>query len=146
MAPSIFIADQMLISEDEMDTGSALEKHFQRLKERFPDAAIQVDSGKSTHSVHIPELNLPVGWNLNKVAIWFTVPDGYPSSSPDCFWSTDLRLTGNREPVSSNTNTPHPLAPAGSRWYSWHVKGWSPITHDLVSYVSAIRDRLGRIS
>lgn len=134
----------------QLASGSTLEKHFTRLTGRYPNATIQenpiqANQGGLTYSVHIPEIDLPVGWNKSKTSVWFIVPAGYPSSTPDCFWSEDLRTIGGVEPKNSNTGTIHPLAPAGSRWYSWHVKAWSPITGDLLSYVSTIRDRLGRI-
>lgn len=129
----------------ELPSGSTIEKHFTRLTARYPNATIQAIQGTQTCSVHIPEIDLPVGWNKSKTSIWFIVPAGYPSSTPDCFWSEDLRTTGGIEPKSSNTVTIHPVAPAGSRWYSWHVEAWSPVTGDLLSYVSTIRERLGRV-
>jgi hypothetical protein len=129
----------------ELPSGSSIEKHFTRLTTRYPNASIQAIPGTQTYSVHISEIDLPAGWNKSKTSIWFIVPAGYPSSTPDCFWSEDLRTMGGVEPKSSNTGTIHPFAAAGSRWYSWHVKAWSPITGDLLSYVSTIRDRLGRV-
>lgn len=136
---------QMPILVGKMESGTTLERHFLRLKERFADATIRLDPGVRTHSVHIPLIDLPTGWNKDKTAIWFTVPDGYPSASPDCFWSEDLRLPAGGEPKSSQTNNPHPMAPAGSRWFSWHAQSWNPATCDLYSYMSIIRNRLEQL-
>ena len=139
------IVVRMLILESEMEPGSTLERHFLRLKDRFPDAVIRPDQGQRTYSIHIPALDLPAGWNRAATAIWFTVPDGYPSAVPDCFWSEDLRFAVSGEPKNSQTSNPHLMAPPGSRWFSWHVNNWNPVTCDLCSYMSTIRDRLERL-
>lgn len=125
------------------DVGSILppvEAHFKRLRELYPSASCKA-IGDGRFLIHIPGVILPAGWSKSITNIWFIAPDGYPGAAPDCFWADpDLRLAGGRLPQNSSEQlVPGTTTPA--LWFSWHIGRWTPATHDMRTYASAMRSR-----
>lgn len=122
-----------------------LEAQLQRLAERNPGTT-WVDRGANGQLVTFPSFALPDGWNKRSTQLKFLVPQGYPYSRPDSFWTDgDLRVQGQQQ-MPQNTQI-NPVIPevAGMVWFSWHLQQWSPNRDDLFSWVASMRDRLKRV-
>ena len=124
----------------------ALEEHFARLRELYPEATMTA-APESAMRIHIPAFPLPPGWSQSETQVWFVVPAGYPGANPDCFWAeAELHLANGGAP----RNTSVQLLPGTSTqtlWFSWHVvRGWNPVTHDLRTYVAMIAARFQEVS
>ena len=92
--------------------------------------------------------NVPIrnGWNCQMVDVLFIAPPGYPAAMPDCFWVTpQLRLDNGALPQAANDATVIPGDPVPGRpvtWFSWHLQTWDPSRDKLVTFYSAIMQRL----
>lgn len=114
------------------------------LKEAFPGSTLEALPG-GVELVAVPEVPLVSGWSKSTTAVWFLIPVGFPSATPDCFFADiDLRLANGAQPASSGIQE-IPNAGKGARlWFSWHVNGWRPARDTLLTYMRVIRDRLDR--
>ena len=110
----------------------------------FPGSTLESISG-GAGLVTVPDVSLPEGWNKRTTTIWFLVPVGYPSATPDCFYAdSDLRLVNAAMPGSSGMQEIPNVGGGPRLWFSWHVSGWQPTRDTLLTYVRVIRDRLNR--
>mgnify|MGYP003385446128 CR=1 FL=1 len=118
----------------------AVEAHFRRLREQYPAASCTA-MGNGCFLIHIPGVFLPAGWSKTVTNIWFVVPAGYPGASPDCL-SADaaLHLPNGQLPQNSGQQLV-PGTSTNALWFSWHIGRWSAISHDLRTYISAMRGR-----
>ena len=123
--------------------GSIAELHFEALRAAYPGSDMQGLPG-GIWLVRVPGVPLPAGWNQPATTVWFLVPVGYPSATPDCFYADlPLRLANGAMPGASGLQQiPH----VGTQymWFSWHVGSWNPGRDTLLTYVRVIRDRLSR--
>ena len=120
-----------------------LETHLELLRQRFPQADLQVlPSGEGI--VVIPEFPLPTGWNATQTTVSFVAPVGYPFAKPDCFWtSPSLRLISGAMPASTGYN-PRPGTTDQWLWFSWHMERWDPNRDSIVTYAYVIDQRFQR--
>lgn len=91
--------------------------------------------------IHLPSMDLPLGWSTTNVDVWFAIPVGYPAARLDCFWTAgDLRLANGTTPVNSGLQA---LPGLGQQvvWFSWHVSSWSPASDSLSTYARFILRR-----
>lgn len=120
-----------------------LQRHFERLLLRRPDATIEElpDSGAL---ITIPNYVLPAGWSKSQTTVYFVALNSYPEVAPDCFWiEHDVTLVNGCPPKSSGTNRiPHREFPV--LWFSWHVSNWVPTRDGMFTYLAVIDDRLQR--
>lgn len=124
-----------------------LKKHFERLKERHPDATlIALPSGAAM--VTVPGCALRSGWPVEVVTLRFLAPNGYGVAAPDCFWvEPRLTLNGGTPPKNSAYENQIPETANKAHWFSWHVdsdKGgrWLPNLHDLLTWLNMCFARL----
>lgn len=118
---------------------------FEQVKGRHPNAELtELPSGAGL--VHLPGYQLPPGWSLEQVSIWFIIPVGYPGPFPDCFWTTSgLRLAGGVLPTNTQDPQQIPETQIMAHWFSWHIvdqaTNWNPNRDDLETYVRVIDER-----
>ncbi len=120
-----------------------LQSYLQEFKNQGADIQRRADG---SYLITIKGVDLPAGWNPQKVDILFIAPPGYPAAKPDCFWvSPPVRLSNGAIPQSANEGTPLPydLTP-GRRltWFSWHLQIWDPNRSRLEQFYRAIVQRL----
>jgi hypothetical protein len=130
-------------------TPPVVQKHFERLKERHPGAALSpLPSG--AHLITVPGCSLPQ-WRLEKATIRFLAPNGYSVAGPDCFWvEPQLSLNGQNPPQlpkNSAYNSQIPETEIKAHWFSWHVDAarggkWSPNLHDFITWLNVCFERL----
>jgi hypothetical protein len=121
-----------------------IEKHFERLKERYPGATLTPLPGE-TEMITVPECSLEPGWPVQKITVRFLAPNGYPVACPDCFWvEPKLILNGHGVPKSSTVDSLIPGTEIKAHWFSWHVTGgrWCSNLHDLLTWLSICFKRL----
>lgn len=119
--------------------------HVERLREREPDLQLQrLPDGSQL--ISIPNVALPAGWNKPATAVHLLAPQGYPFAQPDCFWTdADLRLSSGALPQNTGLSTPIPHMPTqAALWFSWHLQAWNAARDDLLTWLTAIRQRLGQ--
>lgn len=91
--------------------------------------------------IHVPQVELPLGWSKPSVDVRFVLPVGYPAARPDCFWvDLDLRLASGRMPQNTGSN----VLPGTSEtllWFSWHVQQWHPNSHTAMTWLRVVRKR-----
>lgn len=117
-----------------------VERHFEELLANRPGATI-VANGDGSHTIKVPNLAIPSGWNRDCVAVAFVAPTGYPLASPDCFW-TEPGLALSHGGVPLNTGqTPGPGVEVGWLWFSWHPACWNANDSNMETYLNIIRRR-----
>jgi hypothetical protein len=116
-----------------------VERQFADVRKRHKLARIVTGVDGQT-VVRIPAVKLSPGWNQEFADITFIVPIGYPHVAPDCFYTESvLRLASGQEPANSNVQA---VFDGQYRWFSWHVKSWSPKTDTLDAYARFCERRL----
>jgi hypothetical protein len=99
-----------------------------------------------SYLITIKGVNLPAGWNPQRVDIFFIAPPGYPAAKPDCFWvAPPVRLSNGAIPQNANEGTPLPYDQTPGRsftWFSWHLQMWDPNRSRLENFYRAIAQRL----
>lgn len=114
------------------------------LKEAFPGSTLEPLPG-GVELVEVPEVPLAPGWNKSTTTVWFLIPVGFPSATPDCFFAdVDLRLANGAQPANSNVQEIPNAGKGPHVWFSWHTSGWRPTRDTLLTYMRVIRDRLNR--
>jgi hypothetical protein len=120
-----------------------LQTYLQEFKHQGTDIQRRADG---SYLITIKGVDLPAGWNQQKVDIFFIAPPGYPAAKPDCFWvSPRLRLFSGAIPQSANEGTalPYDLNPSRPlTWFSWHLQMWDPNRDGLDRFYRAIVQRL----
>lgn len=122
-----------------------IERHVEKLRRIQPGVQIKEAPGVQAVMVEIPDVQLPKGWNKERITVRFLVPLAYPAAPPDCFWVDEgFALEGGRMPQGSRLE---PLAGVNLPlvWFSWHVQQWDPNTHTVSSFFQVIKDRLGKV-
>jgi hypothetical protein len=122
-----------------------IDLHFERLRERYPDATMTELRGTGW-SVCVPNVCLPAGWSKSSTRVLFIAPQGYPFANPDCFWTdADLRLANNGVPQNANPSNPMPGSNEPLFWFSWHlVQPWNPSRDDFLTWMAVMKQRFAR--
>lgn len=121
---------------------SIFEQQFEVLKQWYPTAAFQVRPDGRLIQV---EMDVPPGWNKDRVKVTFIAPNGYPQARPDCFWTdNDLRLAGGGQPANASANHNGHGGPEQLLWFSYHASAWNPNKDSLLTYVNIIKQRLNQ--
>jgi hypothetical protein len=117
-----------------------LEREFEEVRQRFPNATIRAIAGQ--HLVSLGQAPLPAGWNKQTSNVYFFVPAGYPHANPDCFYlDPDVRLANGALPANAQIQQLADLGPA--LWFSYHVSRlWKPGRDRLLTWVATIAGRL----
>jgi len=120
-----------------------LQTYLQEFKHQGTEIQRRADG---SYLITIKGVDLPAGWNPQKVDIFFIAPPGYPAAKPDCFWvSPRLRLSSGGIPQNANEGTalPYDLNPSRPlTWFSWHLQMWDPNRDGLDRFYRAIVQRL----
>jgi hypothetical protein len=112
-----------------------------RLKGDYAEASWQA-LPNGTVLVTVPAVDLPKEWMKERVKVRFVLPVGYPNARPDCFWTeADLRLIGSRTPKNTGANQIPGAPPENLLWFSWHIQGWSPNDHTVLTWMRVIKKR-----
>lgn len=120
-----------------------LAAHFERLKERFPEATLtRLPSGAAL--VTVPGCPVQPGWPVPKVTIRFLAPNGYPVAKPDCFWVEPKLSLNGQAAVPKNSTYDNQIAETAikAHWFSWHIDAWSPNRHDFLTWLNICFTRL----
>lgn len=121
-----------------------IERHFNRLRERCPKAAL-LALPKAAWLITVPNEPLPPGWSATEVTLRFIAPNGYAVAAPDCFWvEPALTLNGGTVPKNSQRKHQIPDTELSAHWFSWHVENgkWSANRHDLLAWYGICQKRL----
>ncbi len=123
-----------------------VQKHFERLKERYPNATLTPLSG-GTQLITVPGCSLPSRWPVEEVTIRFLAPNGYAVAGPDCFWVEPQLTLNGQIPKNSGHNNLIPETQINAHWFSWHVDAenggrWSPNQHDFLTWLNICFKRL----
>jgi hypothetical protein len=120
-----------------------LQSYLQEFKNQGADIQRRADG---SYLITIKGVDLPTGWNPQKVDVLFVAPPGYPAAKPDCFWvSPPVRLSNGAIPQAANEGTPLPYDLTPGRpltWFSWHLQMWDPNRSRLEQFYRAIVQRL----
>jgi len=117
--------------------------HLERLRARYAHAQALAVTGTG-NLISLPAMGLVAGWSKPSTEVHFFAPEGYPYAKPDCFWADeDLRLANGAMPQSTNLTAPAGLG-KGGLWFSWHTEHWNVARDDLLTWVAAIKTRLGQ--
>lgn len=121
-----------------------IEKDIDELKKKFGEQLIVTPLPSGAHLIEIRNYKLVPGWDQERVTILFVAPPAFPAAQPDCFWVEPggIRFQGGRTPQSSNDSNPIPEAGPRGTWFSWHLQGWNPNWHTLMSFFKVIEKRL----
>lgn len=144
-------------------------QHFDRLREKFPQATARVlgrvdidppvpseEFTRREYLVTVSDLPVPTGWNRDKVTVYLIVPAGFPFKGTEHFFTDpELRLADGRMPyITTPThfyyhfesrrydilNWPEDV-PGSVLWFHWRMHGWRPKIHDLVTCVRSVQQR-----
>lgn len=124
---------------------SRIEKDIEELKAKFGDRLVVKLLPSGTRLIEIQNYKLPAGWDQQQpVTIIFTIPPAFPAAQPDCFWVEpgQLRFNGGNTPQNCNDSNPIPEVGPRGTWFSWHMQGWNPNLHTLMSFFKVIELRL----
>jgi hypothetical protein len=117
-----------------------VQRHFEALLEKRPGATLAANDDQS-HTITVPDLQIPPGWNRDRVAVAFVAPAAYPIAQPDCFWAEPgLALAHGGVPQNTGQN-PGPNIGPGWLWFSWHPSNWDANKSDMETYLKIIRRR-----
>lgn len=121
-----------------------IEQDIEELRERFGDCLTVTPLPSGAHLIEVRNYKLVPGWDQEFVTILFVAPPAFPAAQPDCFWvePVGLRFQGGKTPQSSNDSNPIPEVSRRATWFSWHLQGWNPNWHTLMSFFKVIEKRL----
>jgi hypothetical protein len=127
----------------------AIHDGIDRLRTRWPQSHYCPGS-YGQYLILIPGVMLPEGYRENICTVLFIVPPGFPAARPDHFFTDiEIRLENGALPkgtlMEGCNNTPlhdWPQWEGHCQWWSWHLQMWDPNYSGLVTFFSAIRQRL----
>lgn len=123
---------------------SRIESDIEELKVRFGDRLVVSQLPSGARLIEIRNYKLQTGWDQQFATIVFIAPPAFPAAQPDCFWVEPgpLRFNGGHTPQNCSDTNPIPEVGQRGTWFSWHMQGWNPNWHTLMSYVKVIEQRL----
>ena len=123
---------------------SRIEQDIEILKAKFGERLFVSPLPSGARLVEIRNYRLVSGWDREIVTIIFVVPPAFPAAQPDCFWVEPgpLRFNGGHTPQNINDTNPIPEVGPRGTWFSWHMQGWNPNMHTLMSFFKVIEQRL----
>lgn len=126
---------------------SRVDDEVDLVRARFPTAEVDPHG----QWVLVPDVALPTGWSMDSTPVLVEVPQGYPSTPPDNFYtSPDLKLASGAVPANTSGIRVFDETP----WlqFSFHVEAadWRPHaeianSHTLVTYLEGVLQRLEEV-
>jgi hypothetical protein len=143
------IVDSELALKREYPRPVPLEHQLDDLRRKYPAASIGEERDQfGQRLLSVPGVILPKGWAPTSTTIFILVPDGFPASQPERFYTPeDVRLAHGgcpRNTARGGTGfTGGPLT-NGLLWWHWRIDRPS-YRHTLVQYINAMRQRFAEV-
>lgn len=121
----------------------SLAKQLEDVKKTYPTAKLETD-GTSQYLV-IEDFDIPKHFTPHTITFLMIIPNGYPMSAPDMFWSFPSVKVNGREPQGASTYENY----LDKRWqrFSWHYQDsqyWKVGVSDLLSHIKFCQTRLAQ--